>query len=98
MPQLPPPPLLVIAGPVPDNAAVRALCARLRTVISTSATDTVIVDVGALPATCRSIEALARLQLTARRSQRHIRLRRTSPALQDLLDLAGLADVVPNDA
>jgi hypothetical protein len=101
VPPAPPPPerstaLLLIAGPVADGAAVRALCERLRAVIAnTDARQTIAVDVGALHATCRSIEALARLQLTASRAHRRIRLQRASPALEQLLDFAGLADVVP---
>lgn len=87
--------MLAIAGPVADDRAVRALCERLGVVIDTTDADTIVVDVGALPANCRSLEALARMQLTARRAHRSIRLQRTSPALQDLLDFAGLADVVP---
>lgn len=88
--------LLVIARPVRDDAAINALLERLRAVIATTDAPTIAVDVHALPANCRSLEALARLQLTARRNQRRIRLRRTSPALQHLLDFAGLADVVPS--
>jgi len=47
-----------------------------------------------LPATIATVEALARLQLTARRDNRRIQLRRVSPELQQLLELVGLADVV----
>lgn len=83
------------AGGVADDAAVRALCERLHAVIVRSDAHTIVVDVGPLPANCRSIEALARLQLTARRNDRLIRLRRASPELQQLLDFAGLADVIP---
>ena len=41
---------------------------------------------------------LARLQLTARRHNRVIRLQRASTELEQLLDFAGLADVVPTRA
>lgn len=90
--------LLVVAGAVADDAAVRALCDRLRAVIATTDAQVIAVDVRDLPATCRSIEALARLALTARRSRRRIRLRRASPALEQLLDFAGLASVLPTAA
>ena len=86
--------LLVIAGPIGDGE-VQALCERLRAVIATSDAQVVVCDVSALPANARAIEALARLQLTARRLQRHIRLQRASPELQQLLEFVGLADVVP---
>jgi anti-anti-sigma regulatory factor len=41
-----------------------------------------------------TIDGLARLQLTARRLGRRVRLRDPSPALSELLDLFGLADVL----
>lgn len=86
--------LLVVARPIADGD-IAGLCERLQRVIATSDVDVVVCDVRALPATCRAIEAVARLQLTARRANRTIRLQRASPALQELLDLAGLADVIP---
>ncbi len=86
--------MLVIAGPVADDAAVRAVCERLRAVMSTTSAPTIVVDAGALPANCRSIEVLARLQLTARRAGARIRLHRASPPLRHLLEFAGLADIV----
>jgi hypothetical protein len=42
------------------------------------------------------VDALARLQLAARRAGRSIRLVHPSQELRDLLDFAGLADVVPS--
>ena len=89
--------LIVITGPIADGD-VEALCDRLRAVIATSDAQVVVCDVGALPANARAIEALARLQLTARRLHRRIRLQRASPELQQLLQFVGLADVVPANA
>jgi len=40
------------------------------------------------------LETLARLQLTARRLGATVRLRNASPALADLIECAGLADVL----
>ena len=100
MPRTPPPDpargsgLLVVAWPIADGD-IAGLCERLRRVITASGAEVVACDVGDLPANCRALEALARLQLTARRANRTIRLQRASPALQELLDLAGLADVIP---
>ena len=99
-PHLPPPHvapstgLLVIGGPIAEGD-VQALCERLATLIATSDAETIVCDVGGLPANVRTVEALARLQLTARRRQRRIRLRRASPGLERLLEFVGLADVVP---
>jgi hypothetical protein len=42
------------------------------------------------------VEELARLQLTAQRLGYAIRLRQAPPDLRALLDLCGLADVVPD--
>jgi hypothetical protein len=44
-----------------------------------------------------ALEALARLQLTARRLGATIHLYNACPALADLIDLAGLADVLVVD-
>jgi len=86
--------LLVIARPIGEGDVAR-LCERLRAVIDSSGDGELIVcDVGALPATARTIEALARLQLTARRRGRRIRLQRVSRELQQLLEFVGLAGVV----
>ena len=85
--------LIVITGPIADGD-VAALCERLRAVIATSDANVVVCDVGALPANARAIEALARLQLTARRLGRTMRLRHPSPELAELLALFGLSDVL----
>ncbi len=45
-----------------------------------------------------TVDALARLQLTALRLGRRIRLRSASTEFQQFLDFAGLADVLPLDA
>jgi hypothetical protein len=90
--------LLVIAGPVAGPEDVRRLCEQLRAVIQRSDAHVVVCDVSALPASARSIEALARLQLTARRLGRRIRLQRASRCLEELLEFAGLADVVSVNA
>ena len=87
-------PVLVVAGPITAAEDVGALCDKLRAVIANSAARTVVCDVGALPATCGTVEALARLQLTARRAGRRVRLQRTSPELERFLHFAGLAEAL----
>jgi ABC-type transporter Mla MlaB component len=89
--------LLTIDGPV-AVADVPRLCARLRAILLASEAEFVVCDVRALPADALAIEALARLQLTARRQGRHIRLRRASRDLDRLVSFAGLADVLPGCA
>ena len=99
----PPPPLgprpepatavLVIGAPIADGD-VAPLCERLIALARGSDADVIVCDVRALDADARSIDALARLQLTARRLGRRIRLHRVSPELDALLSFLGLADVV----
>jgi hypothetical protein len=55
---------------------------------------TIVCDVGSLPPDVAAIDALARLQLTARRLGLEIKLRQASSELQDLLAFAGLRDVL----
>lgn len=86
--------LLVVAWPIAEGD-IAGLCERLQAIITARAASVVICDVQALPASCRTIEALARLQLTARRADATIHLQRVSPALRELIDFAGLADVLP---
>jgi hypothetical protein len=85
--------LFVIAGPIGDGDAPR-LCERLRQIIYSSDAGLIFCDVGALPANVRTIEALARLQLTARRHGRRIRLQRASRELQQLIEFVGLSEVL----
>jgi hypothetical protein len=53
-----------------------------------------VTGVGSLPADAEVVDALARLQLNARRLDMGIRLRHASPELQELLSLVGLRDVL----
>jgi ABC-type transporter Mla MlaB component len=76
---------------------VAAACARLRTIAAGGHAGVVACDVGGLVADVVALEALARLQLTARRLGCRLRLRHASPDLQALVDLCGLADVLPRE-
>ena len=58
------------------------------------ARETVVWDAGPLPAEIATVDALARLALLARQSGAVIQLRRVSPELRDLIELAGLARVL----
>jgi hypothetical protein len=55
---------------------------------------TVEVDASAFAADVLTVDALARLQLSARRHGRRLRLRDASHDLQDLIDLVGLGEVL----
>jgi anti-anti-sigma factor len=83
-------------GGVIDRAAIPAWCARLRVVLGRKAGEVVICDVAELArADAVAVDLLSRLQLTARRDGRRLRLRHASAALADLLALCGLAEVLP---
>ena len=59
---------------------------------------TIVCDVGSVPPDVATIDALARLQLTARRLGLELRLRHASNELQDLLAFAGLREVLRVEA
>jgi ABC-type transporter Mla MlaB component len=87
--------VLVIGDPV-TPADVERLCNRLRALLEGNGAPLVICDVGAVgDPDAVTVDALARLQLTARRLGRQIRLRDACDELRDLLALTGLSDVVP---
>jgi hypothetical protein len=54
----------------------------------------IICDVSALAPDAGSVDALARLELLARRQGKQLRLRKVSPELQQLLGLCGLGEVL----
>ena len=85
--------VLVIGAPIAEGDIVR-LCERLRALAQAGDAEVIVCDVRTLAADARTVDALARLQLTARRLGRRIRLHRPSAELQALLSFLGLADVV----
>lgn len=83
-------------GGVVVRSQIPALSAHLQALLTNDDNAAVICDVGALRrADLAAVEALARLQLTARRGGRRLWLRRASPELRALLALTGLAEVLP---
>ena len=77
------------------RADVPALCERLRALVGASDADVVVCDVRDLAADLVAVEALARLRLTARRLGCGLRLRGAPRALEQMLALCGLCDVLP---
>ena len=78
-----------------DRAEIPWLCVRLQVLAASVAADRLVCDVGAVrDPDVVTVEALARLQLTARRSGRDLRIGPASPELEALLDLTGLAEVI----
>jgi len=86
---------VVISGPI-TRAAIAGLCERVGVALEGSGADLVVCDVGALvDPDAAMVDALARLQLTARRLGCQVRLRDACGELRELLTLVGLGEVVP---
>jgi len=84
-----------ISGPI-VRARIPGLCERVRASVEGSHVDQIVCDVGGLvDPDAVAVDALARLQLTARRLGRRIGLRHACGELQELLTLMGLGDVLP---
>ena len=85
---------LVIHGAVTPET-IPGFCARVTALLTDPTVDVVTCDLSGVvdPDAC-ALDALARMQLTARRMGRSIRLRHVEPAMRDLLVLAGLTDIV----
>jgi ABC-type transporter Mla MlaB component len=96
------------AGPAPvpgaavlelRGAIVRAdvpeLCGRVRALLEQRKGDLLVCDVaGVSDPDCATVDALARMQLTAKRLGGGLRLRGASDELHELLAMAGLCEVV----
>lgn len=92
------PAVLVPAGPVTRDEVAR-LCDDVRALLEATGAGTVVCDVvGIGPPGLGTIDALARMQLAARRAGGRIRLRDPDPALRALLGLVGLAFEVEGQA
>jgi ABC-type transporter Mla MlaB component len=87
--------VFVVGGPI-TRAGIPELCERVGAILEMNDAGRVVCDVGALTgADAVTVDALARLQLTARRLGRRIALRYAGDDLQSLLGFMGLSDVVP---
>jgi hypothetical protein len=60
----------------------------------TTPAKTIVCDVGAVASSAATIDALARIQLNARRLGLELRLRHASSELEELIDFAGLTEVL----
>ncbi|MER5947280.1 STAS domain-containing protein [Streptomyces sp. NPDC001904] len=91
--------VVVVAGPI-RPADVPELCARVRAARRSDGRDggdagDIVCDVSGVTATdLATVDALARMQLAARRAGGRIRLRDPSPQLALLLRLTGLGDAL----
>ena len=86
--------VFTIVGPI-DRVDLAGLCARVGRLLERCGADVAVCDMGAAEADAVTVEALGRLQLTARRTGCRLRLRGASRELRDLVVLMGLDEVLP---
>jgi anti-anti-sigma regulatory factor len=81
---------------IATTETVSALCQRVAAALSACDDAVLVCDLRTVTDPDMTvIDALARMQLTARRHGRVLRLRNACPALRELLTLAGLTEVLP---
>jgi ABC-type transporter Mla MlaB component len=81
-------------GPI-ARADLDGLCDRVCGVFGSTQPRVAYCDVQDVDPDAVTVEALARLQLAARRTGCQVRLRNATPALLDLVAFMGLTDVLP---
>ena len=85
---------LAVRGPIgPDD--LPGLCLRVCTLLERSGAAVALCDVRGVGPDAGTVDALARLQLAARRHRCQVRLRNASGELRDLVAFMGLSDVLP---
>jgi ABC-type transporter Mla MlaB component len=84
-----------IDGPI-ARADLPGLCARVCALLEGSGAGIALCDVSGVEPDGVTIDALARLQLAARRHGCQVRLRHASSELLELLTFMGLRDVLPD--
>lgn len=82
-----------VAGPIARDD-LPGLCDRICALLLGSGAREALCDVAGVPADAVTVEALARLQLAARRHGCRVRLRGASTELLELVDFLGLQDVL----
>jgi ABC-type transporter Mla MlaB component len=83
-----------IEGPI-ARADLPGLCERVCAVLESNGAGVALCDVRGVAVDVVTVDALARLQLAARRHGCQVRLRNTSNELRELLAFMGLRDVFP---
>jgi ABC-type transporter Mla MlaB component len=84
-----------IRGPI-NRADLPGLCERVCALLSRSSADVVFCDACGVDPDAVTVDALARLQLAARRQGCQVRLRHVSYELRELVDFMGLTSVLPD--
>jgi len=85
-----------IRGPI-ARADLQGLCDRVCALLTENGASVAYVDVDGVDPDAVTVDALARLQLGAKRTGCQVRLRNASPELERLIAFLGLADVVVSD-
>ena len=86
---------LTIHGPIAQSD-LPGICKRVCSLLEASGAQIVRCDVRGVEPDAVTVDALARLQLAARRHRCSVRLHNASRELLDLVDFMGLADVLPS--
>jgi ABC-type transporter Mla MlaB component len=84
-----------VVGPI-ARADLPGLFERVCALLETSRADVAFCDVSSVDPDAVTVDALARLQLAARRRGCQVRLRHASNELLELVDFMGLRDVLPD--
>jgi ABC-type transporter Mla MlaB component len=82
-----------IYGPI-TRADLPGLCRRISALLEASGADVALCEVRGVEPDAVTVDALARLQLTARRHRCQVRLRHASSELLELIVFMGLSDVL----
>lgn len=91
----PPPAVVYLSGGI-EPADLPGLCERAEALLERCGPGSVVCDVGELDAPdAVTLDALARIQLAARRLGRRVRFRNACGDLEALLVLTGLGEVLP---
>ncbi len=87
--------VFAVRGPI-ARADLPGLCNRVCTLFEGGGADVAVCDVRGVEPDAVTVDALARLQLAARRHDCQVRLRGASAELLALVDFMGLSDVLPD--
>jgi ABC-type transporter Mla MlaB component len=83
-----------ISGPL-TRGDLPGLCRRVAALLEGSGADLALCELRGVEANAVAVDALARLQVAARRNGCQVRLRDASSELLELIDFMGLTDVLP---
>ncbi len=86
--------VFAVEGPI-ARSDLPGLCERVCGLLKQSGAGVALCDVSSVSVDAVTVDALARLQLAARRHACQVRLRHASPELLELVAFMGLRDVLP---